>query len=241
MFDQFNNRSVPAPQTGSPISVDVQPVLRLTYLWMSFGLLTTAVIAWLTANTAPLLALALNPVVSIVALLGSLGLVFALSLGINRMSANMAMVLFFVYATVLGFTLSSIFVVYTPGAIANALFTTAVLFGGMTVIGFTTNIDLSKYGSYLMIGLVGIIGASIVNIFIGSSAFDFAISIFGVVLFTALTAYDTQKIKNMAQNPEFLEVNDTVTKISILGALTLYLDFINLFLFLLRLFGGGRD
>lgn len=238
-FDR--SRATSVPSSSRPISIDVQPLLRLVYMWMGAGLLTTAVVSFVTVTNDALLSLATNPIVAIVALLGSLGLVLGLSFGINRLSPTAAGVMFFVYAAVLGFTLSTIFLVYELGVIANAFLTTAVLFGAMSAIGFTTDIDLTKYSSYLMFGLIGLVLAMVVNFFLASSAFDFVISMFGVILFTALTAYDTQKIKNMAASPELQATNDTTVKLSIVGALTLYLDFINLFLFLLRLFGGGRD
>lgn len=149
--------------------------------------------------------------------------------------------LFFVYAAVNGFTLSLIFLVYELGTISTAFFSTAAAFGAMTVLGYTTQLDLSKYRSYFIMGLVGLIAAMLVNIFLRSSTFDLIISIFGVFLFLALTAYDTQKIKQLAADPELTSNGEMMMKVSILGALTLYLDFINLFLFLLRLFGRGRD
>lgn len=236
----MNNQGGYNYSASLPTSVDVQPVLRLVYMWMGFGLLTTGVVAWLTASTPALLSLALNPVVMIGSMIASLVLVFVLSGAINRLSGNMAGALFFAYAALLGFTLSTIFLVYSLGSIANAFVTTAVMFGVMTAIGFTTNIDLSKFGSFLTMALIGLVVAMVINMFIGSSALDMVISMFGVVLFTGLTAYDTQRIKEMAAQPQFQSGGDMTLKVSIMGALSLYLNFINLFLFLLRLL-GSRD
>jgi FtsH-binding integral membrane protein len=157
------------------------------------------------------------------------------------MSATTAGLMFFVYAAVNGFTLSLIFLVYNLGAIGAAFLTTAGLFGAMTIVGLTTQIDLTKYSTYFMMAIIGLVIAMVVNIFLRSSGFDLLISFAGVIIFTALTAYDTQKIKNMASDPTIDAGSDAAMKLSILGALTLYLDFINLFLFLLRLFGGRRD
>lgn len=238
-FSGGNVQGVDSPISN--VGVEVQPLLRLTYLWMSLGVLVTAFVAFLTSQTPALLELAMNPAVMMVSLFGSLGLVLGLSFGIRRMSPTLATVMFFVYAAVLGFSLSTIFIVYELGAIYAAFFTTAGLFGAMTVVGFTTSVDLSKYSTYFMMGLIGLVIAMVVNMFLQSGPFDFLISIVGVILFTGLTAWDTQKLKNMSMAPELQDNNDMTMRLSVMGALMLYLDFINLFLFLLRLFGGGRD
>lgn len=230
-FNFAGERAIDSPS----LRVEVQPLFRMVYMWMGFGLLTTAVVAFITGQTFVTWMLE-NPWIFIVAFVAQIGLVLGLSAGINRLSSNVAALLFFLYAALMGVTLSFIPLVYTGGSIVAALVTTTALFGTMTVIGFTTQIDLTKYSSYFMMGLIGLVIASFVNILIlRSSGFDFLISIFGVVLFTALTAYDTQKIKRIAANPEIQADGSLVFKMAILGALTLYLDFINLFLFLLRL------
>jgi hypothetical protein len=193
-------------------------------------------------NVPALLQLALNPAIFIVAIIAELALVFALSLAIRRLSAGAATAMFFVYAGLNGFTLSLIFLGYQLGTISIAFGTTVVLFFVMTMIGLTTNIDLSKYRTYFMMALIGLIIAMVVNMFLGSGPLDYIISFAGVVIFTALTAYDTQKLYRLSADPSIQGEEATLlTKLSILGALTLYLDFINLFLFLLRLFGGSRD
>jgi FtsH-binding integral membrane protein len=170
-----------------------------------------------------------------VVMLAPLGMVFWLSFRIQSMSAGAARVLFLVYAAVMGISLSSIFLVYTPGSIAQVFFITAATFGALSLFGYTTQKDLSGWGSFLFMGLIGIIIASIVNWFVGSSALQFAISVIGVLVFAGLTAYDTQQIKEMYYEGDSSEV---ATKKSVMGALRLYLDFINLFIMLLQLFGN---
>ncbi len=166
--------------------------------------------------------------------------VSALGAAFRRLSFPVAALMFFAYAALNGFTLSLIFIVYDLGAISKAFLSATAAFGVMTVVGYTTQVDLQKYRSYFMMGLIGLLVAMVINIFLRSNGFDILISMVGVVLFTALTAYDTQKIKLMASDPEINADGSLVMKLSIMGALALYLDFINLFLFLLRLFGRRR-
>jgi hypothetical protein len=234
-FDFSGQRSLGIPR------VEIRPLMRGVYMWMALGLLTTAAVAGFTYNTPALLEFASNPIVFFGAIIGELVLVIALSWGIRRMTPTVAGLMFFVYAAVNGFTLSLIFLVYDLGAIGAAFLTTAGLFGAMTIVGLVTQVDLTKYSTYFMMAVIGLVIAMVVNIFLRSTMFDMLISIAGVIIFTALTAYDTQKIKNMASDPTIDAGSDLAMKLSILGALTLYLDFINLFLFLLRLFGGRRD
>ncbi|WP_428669712.1 Bax inhibitor-1/YccA family protein [Roseibium sp.] len=172
-----------------------------------------------------------------VVMLAPLGMVMWLSFRIQSMSASSARGLFMVYAAVMGISLSSIFLVYTGASIARVFFVTAASFGALSLYGYTTRKDLSGWGSFLFMGLIGIVIASIVNIFMASSALQFAISVIGVLVFAGLTAYDTQQIKEMYYEGDSGEV---ATKKSVMGALRLYLDFINLFLMLLQLF-GNRD
>lgn len=227
--------------SADPISDRIQSILRWVYVWMGFGLLVTAVVAWVTANNDNLSGLILkSPGILIGAVVVELGLVIALTWGLSRMSPGLATALFLVYAAVNGFTMSIIFLAYDLGSIAIAFGTTAIMFGVMSVIGFTTKIDLQKYSTYFLMALIGLIAASVLNFFLRSSALDFVISGAGVLIFTALTAYDTQRIKRMANNPQLAMDEGAAQKVSIYGALTLYLDFINLFLFLLRLFVRRR-
>ncbi|GHD56012.1 membrane protein [Thalassobaculum fulvum] len=162
-------------------------------------------------------------------------MVFFLSARIQSMSLGAAQVAFYVYAGLMGLSLSSIFVVFTGESIARVFFITAATFGGMSLYGYTTKRDLSRFGSFLFMGLIGIVVASIVNIFIGSTALQFAISVIGVLVFVGLTAYDTQAIKEMYDE---LDGSEVAGKKAIMGALRLYLDFINLFIMLLQLFGN---
>jgi hypothetical protein len=227
--------------------VNIQAVMKLVYIWMGLGLLTTTVVAWLFGTNESLRQFATNPAVAIFSVIGTFGLVLVMSLGFNAkwMTPNRAMIFFFVYAALMGVMLSSVAYIATiPGltsAVVSALMTTIVLFGVMTVFGFTTKMDLTKWGTYLMIGLIGLVIAMIVNIFLNSGALSMLISVVGVILFTALTAYDTQKIKEMTESYQVQADGNLALKFSILGALTLYLDFVNLFLFLLQLFLGNRE
>jgi FtsH-binding integral membrane protein len=170
--------------------------------------------------------------------LAPLGIVMWMSFGLAKMSASKAQTLFWVFAALMGASLSSIFMVYVGTSIARVFFITAGTFAAMSLYGYTTKSDLTKLGSFLMMGLIGIVIASIVNIFLKSSQLDFIVSILGVIIFVGLTAYDTQKIKDMYFDGGDSEV---MAKKSIMGALTLYLDFINLFVMLLRIFGDRRD
>ena len=236
----FRNDSfvIDAPGKVKPLEgLQLNAVMRNVYGWMTMGLLVTAAIALAVANSGffP------SQLVLWLAIFAQLGIVLGLSFAIKRISATAAGMLFFVYSALTGFTFSILFLAFSLGSIAAAFLSTAGVFGAMTIVGMTTKTDLTKYSSYFMMGLIGLIIASVINIFLGSSGFDFLISIFGVLLFTGLTAYDTQRIARMASSQQMKVDSEDTLKFSIMGALTLYLDFINLFLFLLRLFGGGRD
>lgn len=222
--------------------VEIRPLMRQVYMWMALGLLVTASVSMIVTTIPAVQALVLNPVVLIVAIIGQLGLVLGLGAAFNRLSANAAAIMFMVYSGLTGFTLSLLLMFYDGTSIAAAFGTAAILFGTMTVIGLTTERDLTSMGTYLMMGVIGLIIASVLNIFLQSSAMVFIISLAGVVIFTGLTAYDTQKIKMMAMDPN-IEAGgaELMTKLSIMGALSLYLDFILLFQYLLMLFGGSRE
>lgn len=228
----FMDRPMNAPLVGEKLNA----VMRGVYGWMTMGLLVTAFVSILLSTSGFIPSTGMF----LVAMVVQFGVVIGLGWAINRISATVAGLLFFVYAAVTGMTFSVLFLVYDLGSITAAFFTTAAVFGAMTVVGFTTKMDLSKYSTYFMMALIGLVIAMVVNIFLASSALDFAISIFGVLLFTGLTAYDTQRISQMAANPKLQVNSEDTLKFSVLAALTLYLDFINLFIFLLRLF-GGRD
>lgn len=219
----------------------VSVYMRQVYGWMTAGLALTSAVSWAVAS-APAVQAAIfgNMVVPILLIVAQFGLVIALSAAVHKMSASTATGLFLLYSVLTGLTLSAIFTVYPIGSIANAFLSTTGLFLAMTVYGTVTKRDLTGMGSFLMMGLIGIIIASLVNLFLQSSMMDFVISCIGVVIFTGLTAYDTQKLREFGMAAP-LEDGTAVRRGAILGALTLYLDFINLFLMLLRLFGGNRD
>jgi FtsH-binding integral membrane protein len=172
-----------------------------------------------------------------VVMLAPLAVVFYMSARMGKMSVASAQTTFWIFASLMGLSLSSIFLVYTGASITRVFFITSITFGAMSLYGYTTKKDLTKFGSFLMMGLIGIIIASLVNLFLKSSMMDFVISILGVLIFVGLTAYDTQKIKNMYTASDSGEM---IGKKAVMGALTLYLDFINLFIMLLRLFGQRR-
>jgi uncharacterized protein len=245
-YNSMESRPISSSEPISVPSVNLNSVMKMVYVWMGLGLLTTAVVAWFTATNPALASLRGSGAVMIVSIIVMFGSVIALTAGMRArwMTPGLAAALFFVFAGIEGFVLSLIlefFIANQPGALYAAFGTAAALFGSMTLVGFLTNMDLSKMGTYLFMGLIGLIVAMVINWFIGSSTLAFMISIVGVLIFTALTAYDTQKIKQMSESPELQGDGNLVLKFSIMGALTLYLDFINLFLFLLHIFGGGRD
>ena len=218
------------------------------YNYMTAGVALTGLVAWFAFSAAVTdtggslqltafgQAIFQSPLMWVL-VLAPLGLVFALSFGINRLSAGTALVLFFVYAGLLGLSLASIFLVYTGASITRVFFISAATFGAMSLWGYTTQRDLTGMGSFMFMGLIGIVIASLVNIFLKSSGLDWAISVIGVLVFVGLTAYDTQRIKEMYN----VQDDGTVTgRKAVMGALSLYLDFINLFLMLLRIFGDRR-
>ena len=229
------------PAAGVQVDIDVglrDYMLRI-YNYMASGLALTGIVAYVFAQSGLYQQLAHTPLIWLV-MLAPLGLVMWLSYGINRMQANTAQALFWVYAAVMGLPLASVFLVFTGESIARVFFITAGTFAAMSFYGYTTKRDLSQFGSFLMMGLIGIIIASVVNIFLASSALQFAISVIGVVVFVGLTAWDTQQIKEMYVDEAYAG-GEAATKTAIMGALRLYLDFINLFMMLLQLLGTRRD
>ena len=207
---------------------------------MTLGLGITGVVAFLTANTGLAAAIIGSPLF-IMLVLAELGVVFYLSARVAKIQAATASGLFIGYSVLNGLTLSVIFLAYTSTSIAGTFFIAAGMFGAMALYGLITKRDLSGLGSFLFMGLVGIIIASIVNIFLNSSSVHWMISVLGVLIFTGLTAYDVQKIKRIGEEGILAQGDEVVRKGAVMGALTLYLDFINLFLMLLRFFGGSRD
>jgi len=207
------------------------------YNYMTSGLALTGLIAWMTAHSQTMINLIYGTPLQWVVMLAPLGFVFFLSARIHKMSFQSAQITFWLFAALMGLSLASIFLVFTGVSIARVFFITAGTFAAMSIYGYTTKKDLTNFGAFLFMGLIGIIVASIVNIFIGSTALHFAISIIGVLVFVGLTAYDTQHIKRM-----YVESDETAIagKKAIIGSLKLYLDFINLFIMLLHLFGNRR-
>jgi hypothetical protein len=212
------------------------------YNYMASGVLLTGIVALLFANSS-LVRLVVDPVTArptmfpLIALFAAFGVGVWLQAGIFRMAINTAKTLFFVYAGLLGFAFSSIFLAYTAGSIAQTFFAVAVAFLSLSLWGYTTKKDLSGWGSFLIMGVVGLFVALLINLFLRSPAMDLAVSAIGVLIFAGLTAYDTQKIKSMYAA---VGSGELAVRTSILGAFQLYLDFVNMFLFLLRFMGNRR-
>ncbi len=224
------------PRTADQVVIVQNTLIRQVYAWMGVGLALTAMVALFTVSSPELFrAIVGNKILFYGLMLGELALVFTLSGAINRLSATTATVLFLAYSLLNGVTLSVIFRIYTADSIASTFAVTAATFGAMSAYGYVTKKDLTSWGSFLFMGLIGVVIASVVNIFLQSSAVSWVVSAVGVIVFTGLTAYDTWKIKALAA------AGAAGRKPAILGALTLYLDFINLFLMLLRFMGGRRD
>ncbi|MGD0675586.1 MAG: Bax inhibitor-1/YccA family protein [Polyangiaceae bacterium] len=220
---------------GAPAASSAADLLWITYRWMTLGLALTGVVALGVAHSPALIdALVQNRIVFYAILFGQLGLVFAMSSMALRVSSAAAAFMFFAYAALTGVTFSTLFVVYTASSIASTFFVTAGAFGGLSVFGAATKRDLSGIGRFALFALIGLILASVVNIFVHSSGLEWVLSVVGVVLFAGLTAYDTQRLKAL------FESGETSANLPLVGALTLYLDFINMFLFLLRFMGDRR-
>ncbi len=213
--------------------------LAKAFNWMAIGLGITGIVAWLTVASG--LVYRMNSTLVMLLVLAELGLVMFLSFRVNKMSAAAATGSFIGYSALNGLTFAVILLAYTQATIATTFFITAGMFGAMAIFGLVTRRDLSGMGSFMFMGLIGIIIASVVNFFLHSPALYWAISYIGVIVFLGLTAYDVQKIKQIGEQGIMESGEAAIRKGAIMGALTLYLDFINLFLMLLRIFGGGRD
>lgn len=235
MVNQYvPNADTPWAQTGT--DVGLRQYMLQVYNYMAGGLALTGVAAYFGATSGFYASVAGTPLLWVV-LLTPLALVFFLSFRIERMSLSTAQISFWAYAGLVGLSLSGIFLVYTGESIARVFFITGATFGATSLYGYTTRPDLSRFGSFLFMGLIGIVIAGLVNMFLASSGLQFAISVMGVLVFTGLAAYDTQRIKEI-----YIGGDDDVAagKKAIIGALALYLDFLNLFLVLLQLFGDRR-
>ena len=222
----------------------VQSFMANVFSWMFLALAITAVTAYFFASDASLIGSMINFVTGKINMLGWIvmlspfALVLVMTFGIHKLSFGTLSLLFMVYSILMGMSLSFILMIYTSSSIFLTFVVTAGTFGIMAFLGYTTKTDLSKFGSLMMMGLVGIIFASIINFFMKSSSLDYIISFIGVLVFTGLTAYDVQKLKRIANGQQYGQLS--MSKLVILGALNLYLDFINLFLFLLRFLGNRK-
>jgi len=236
MSDQFD-RGVVLNRAGTRADIDegLRAYMLRVYNYMVTGLALTGAVAFIVASTPAVFNAIFGTGLAWVVILAPLGLVFFLSARINKMSAASAQITYWVFAGLMGLSLASVFVIYTGESIARVFFITAATFAAMSLYGYTTKRDLTGLGSFLFMGLIGIIIAMVVNLFIGSTMIQFVVSVLGVLIFTGLTAYDTQKIKEMYVAADGSEI---AGKKAIMGALRLYLDFINLFLMLLHLFGN---
>ncbi len=208
------------------------------YNWMAMGLALTGVVAYGIANSSFVNVIMGNPVIYFGLFIVQLLVVMGLTFAINKIPSGVAIGAFFLYAALTGLTFSVLFLVYTGASIASTFFICAAMFAGVSIFGYVTKMDLSKFGTYFFMALIGLIIASVVNIFLNSSTLNWIISYAGVIIFVGLTAYDTQRIKRMSQTTEF--DSEQGKKAAVMGALTLYLDFINMFLFMLRILGDRK-
>ncbi len=237
-------RDLKSKTTSVEIDLGLKAYMNKVYSFMAVGLALTGVIAHITSILAfnfstntytPFGAAIYGSPLAFIIMLAPLGFIIALNMGISRMKESTVQILFWAFAAVMGLSLSSIFIQYTGESVARVFFISAGAFGALSLYGYTTKKDLTGWGSFLFIGLIGIIIASIVNIFVASTALQFGISVIGVLVFAGLTAYDTQRIKSM-----YYDGSGNEGKKAIMGSLTLYLDFINLFIMLIQLFGQRR-
>ncbi len=218
------------------LSAAFPALMRKVYLWMTMALVITGFTAYGVATSPAILsAILMNKMLFFGLIIGEFALVIGLSAAINRLSLSMATLMFVLYSVINGATLSVIFLAYTMSSIANVFFITAGTFAAMAFIGYTTKKDLSGMGKMLMMALIGLIIATVVNLFLRSTGLQLIVSYIGVLVFVGLTAYDTQKIKQMLMMAE--DTGETAQKLALLGALSLYLDFVNMFLYMLRIFG----
>lgn len=244
MADYNTIRTSAAGARAAQIDEGLRAHMNKVYGTMSVGMLITFAVAWAVGSNPSLLAVFRDPatlqpnILGWIIMFAPLGMVFAFGAAINKLSAAGAQLFFYVFAAVMGLSLSWIFVAFTGFSIAQVFLITSIAFAGLSLFGYTTKKDISGWGSFLIMGVIGLVVASIVNIFLGSPAIMFAISILGVLIFAGLTAYDTQNIKNTYLAHAHHGDSEWLGKSAIMGALSLYLDFINMFMFLLQLFGN---
>ncbi|MBQ9641801.1 MAG: Bax inhibitor-1/YccA family protein [Bacteroidaceae bacterium] len=238
-MDNYNRDYRAMQYETASTAVAENTLIKNVYLWMCGALVITGLTSYYVANNFSLQeAIFSSPLVFYGLIIAEFALVIGLTAAINKISALTATLMFLLYSVINGATLSSIFLIYEIGSITTTFFVTAGTFGAMAIYGSITQRDLTKLGGILTMALIGIILATLVNLFLKSGMMDTIISIIGVIIFVGLTAYDAQKIKAMLGNAE---INDTTQKLAVLGALTLYLDFVNLFLYLLRFMGKRNN
>lgn len=232
--------SLPLPLTEVQISETFGTLMRRVYLWMAIGLYLTAGVAFFVANSSLALVIIGNPILYIGLFVGELALVVALSAAVNRLAPTTAIALFLFYAALNGATMSVIFLVYTTSSITLAFASSATLFAAMSFVGYFVRLDLSRFGAFLIMGLLGLVIATFVNLFLASTPLMWITTYGGILLFVGLTIYDTQRIKRTMTASLAAGNEQTLSRLGVLGALTLYLDFINLFLLILRVLGRRR-
>ncbi len=238
-MNQYNRSMANSQTMDTSVDAGLRAFMLGIYNNMSIGLVITGLVAFFSSQSQPLMQVVNGTPLRWVVMLAPLGFVIYLSARVMKMSPGAARAWFFAFAAVMGLSLSYIFLLYTGVSIAKVFFITAASFGALSLWGYTTRKNLSAMGSFMMMGLFGIIIAMVVNIFLKSAAMDFAISAIGVVIFAGLTAWDTQRLKH-----SYYEIGADATmagRVAVMGALSLYLDFLNLFLFLLRFMGGSRN
>ena len=245
MFEEMNNRGIFASQLGSREVTVAKSFMTQVFGWMTLAMVVTACTAWWFSSSEALIGSLINfqtggmTGLGWIVTLAPIGFVLLMSLGFQRLSPLALTLLFITFSLLMGMSLSFILLIYTKASVFKTFLVTAAMFGIMAVTGYTTKTDLTKFGSIMMMGLIGIMIAMLVNFFMHSSTMEYIISVLGVLIFTGLTAYDVQRLKRIGAGVgDFGDAN--ARKLSILGALTLYLDFINLFLFLIRFLGDRK-
>jgi len=246
MFEQSNNRGFFTAQQEISSTAVAKTFMSQVFLWMTFAMFITAVTAYLFAGSQELIGSLINletgglSGLGWVVTLAPIGFVLLMSFGFQRLSPAIMTLLFIAFSVLMGMSLSFVLLIYTAASVYKTFAVAAGMLGAMAFLGYTTKTDLTRFGSILMMGVIGIMIAMLVNMFLKSSTMDYIISVIGVLVFTGLTAYDVQKLKRIGAGMGVEMNNPNARKLSIMGALTLYLDFINLFLFLLRFLGDRK-
>ncbi len=241
-----NDQNYSINYTPTGVQTQTRSFLANVFLLMFIALGVSALVAWQFSVNETLMSYLITPTglstLGKITMFAPLGFVLLMSFGYRRLSAPALTVLFILYSIINGISFSFILLAFTASSVTGCFLSASAMFGVMAIMGYTTHQDLTKFGRILIMGVIGILIAMVINFFLHSSQMDYIISIIGVMVFTGLTAYDVQKLKRIGEGVEFGDVSATdAKKMSVLGALTLYLDFINIFLFLLRLFGGRRN